>query len=105
MKSPLRRRYEAEVRALADLHAELRASGRSTEEIARDLHRRRRMIGLKYKLRTPVFGPQGQLAIYRRNRRKYGNALGPSIRWLRQRGRTWDEICESACRPDGHDLR
>jgi hypothetical protein len=101
----LRQRYEAEVRALARRRNELEAEGWSVEEIARDLHDRRRRIGLRYKLRTPLRGPRGQLAIYRRNWRKYGDILGPSIVWLRQRGRTWDDICDSACRTDGSDLR
>jgi len=53
---------------------------------------------------TPIFGQQGQIAIYRRNLRVYGDALGPSIDWLRQRGRTWDEICQSASRSGGRDV-
>lgn len=105
MASPLRQRYEAEVRALSDEHAQLLAQGWNVERIARYLHRRRRRIGMRYKLRTTPFGPHGQIAIYRRNRRKYGDALGPSVDWLRQRGRTWDDICESACRSDGRDVR
>lgn len=104
MKTPLRQRYEAEVHALRELRGELEARGTDVEQIARELHGRRRAIGLRYKLRTPVFGRRGQLAIYRRNVRKYGNLLGPSIEWLRLRGRTWEEICESACRADGRDL-
>jgi hypothetical protein len=100
----LRRQYEAEVRGLVDLRADLTAAGVEAEQIARKLHKRRRAIGLRYKLRTPLRGTRGQLAIYRRNLRLYGNVLGPSVSWLRRRGRTWDEICESACRTGGHDL-
>lgn len=102
--SALRQRYEAEVRALSTLRRELEDAGWDVERIARELHRRRRRIGLRYKLRTPLLGPKGQLAIYRRNRRRYGNALGPSVEWLRARGRTWADICESACRTGGRDL-
>ncbi|HEX8104282.1 MAG TPA: hypothetical protein VF533_16820 [Solirubrobacteraceae bacterium] len=101
----LRQRYELEVRALAQLAADLDAAGFSDEQIARALHKRRRRIGLKYKLRTPVLGPKGQIAIYRRNVKKYGHPLGPSIRWLRERGRTWDDIRDSACRSGGRDLK
>lgn len=104
MKPPLRKRYEAEVQALRQLRAELEARGIDVEQIAREPHRQRRAIGLRYKLRTPVFGRRGQIAIYRRNMRKYGNLLGPSIDWLRLRGRTWEEICEGACRAGGRDL-
>ena len=103
-KTPLRQRYEAEVRALADLHTDLTAAGVEIEQVARELHKRRRAIGLRYKLRTPVRGKQGQIAIYRRNLRRYGNPFGPSVVWLRRRGRTWEEICESASRTDGRDL-
>lgn len=100
----LRQQYEAEVRALVDLRADLITEGVEVEQAARTLHKRRRAIGLRYKLRTPLRGSQGQIVIYRRNLRRYGNAFGPSVAWLRRRGRTWDEICESACRTGGHDL-
>lgn len=101
----LRQRYETEVAALAILRSDLEAAGTNVEAIARELHRRRRSIGLRYKIRTPILGPRGQFALYRRNRAKYGDMLGPSIDWLRKRGRTWEEICESACRTGGRDLR
>lgn len=104
VKLPLRQRYEAEVQALDALRSDLAAAGADIELIARELHQRRRRIGLRYKIRTPLFGRRGQLAVYRRNARLYGNLLGPSIDWLRLRGRTWEEICESACRVGGHDL-
>jgi len=104
MTPTLRQRYEAEVSALADERARLQTAGWELERIARYLHRRRRRIGLRYRLRTPIFGQQGQIAIYRRNLRVYGDALGPSIDWLRQRGRTWDEICQSASRSGGRDV-
>jgi len=100
----LRERYEAEVRGLAGLRADLTAAGVEIEQVARELHKRRRAIGVRYKLRTPLLGPRGQIAIYRRNLRRYGNPFGPSVTWLRRRGRTWEEICRSACRTDGRDL-
>lgn len=103
-RSPLRQQYETDVQALADERAEMQAAGLSIETIARHLQRRRRRIGLRYKLKTPLFGQLGQIAIYRRNLRKYGSPLGPSIAWLRRRGRTWEQICDSACRTDGGDL-
>src|ERR1700677_2251027 len=102
--TPLRERYEADVRALADLAAQLADQGVEIAQIARTLHKRRRAIGLRYKLRTPLWGNRGQIAIYRRNWHRYGHPLGPSITSLRRRGRTWDEICASACRPGGEDL-
>lgn len=103
-QTPLRQEYEAEVQALVGFRAELTMAGIEVEQIARKLHKRRRAIGLRYKLRTPLWGKRGQLAIYRRNLRRYGNVLGPSVGWLRRRGRTWEEICESACHTGGRDL-
>jgi hypothetical protein len=103
-KSQLREQYEAEVRALAQVRTELARAGLEVDQLARELHKRRRAIGLRYKLRTPLLGKQGQIAIYRRNLRRYGDPLGPSVTWLRRRGRTWEEICKSACRSDGRDL-
>jgi hypothetical protein len=100
----LRERYEAEVRELVHLKDECLAAGIGVERVAQRLHKKRRAIGLRYKLRTPLFGRRGQIAIYRRNLRKYGHPLGPSVEWLRTRGRTWEEICESACRTGGRDL-
>lgn len=100
----LRERYEAEVRELAHLRDDWLAAGLGAEQVARRLHGKRRAIGVRYKLRTPLFGRRGQITIYRRNLRKYGHPLGPSIEWLRSRGRTWEEICDSACRTGGRDL-
>jgi hypothetical protein len=33
-----------------------------------------------------------------RNLKKYGNILGPSVDWFISRGKTWEEIIESALR-------
>jgi hypothetical protein len=35
---------------------------------------------------------------------RYGDPLGPSIEWLRARGKSWDDIIESASRTGGADL-
>jgi hypothetical protein len=42
--------------------------------------------------------------IYSRNLREYGDKLGPSIEWLRARGKSWEQIIQSAIRPGGKDL-
>ncbi len=42
--------------------------------------------------------------IYARNLSKYGDKLGPSIEWLREAGKTWEQIIESATRSGGKDL-
>ena len=82
----LRQRYEAEVRELAHLRDNWLAAGLEVEQVARRLHGKRRAIGVRYKLRTPLFGRRGQVAIYRRNLRKYGHPLGPSVESVRKSG-------------------
>lgn len=73
----LRERYEAEVGGLASLRDEWLSAGMEVEQVARRLHRKRRAIGVRYKLRTSPFGKRGQFAIYRRNLRKYGASFRP----------------------------
>jgi RHS repeat-associated protein len=89
----VRKAYQTEVRGLADLEQQLRAEGRSTEEIARTLHQARRDIGIKYKDLT---SPEALKGIYERNLEKYGDKLGPSIDWLKEKGKSWEDIIESA---------
>jgi len=43
-------------------------------------------------------------AIYARNLEKYGDKLGPTVDWLRAKGKSWEEIIESASRSGGKDL-
>ena len=42
--------------------------------------------------------------IHDRNEERYGDPLGPSIEWLREQGRSWDDIIRSATTPGGADL-
>jgi hypothetical protein len=35
---------------------------------------------------------------------RYGDKLGPTIEWLRNQGKTWKQIIESASRPGGKDV-
>lgn len=74
----------------------------STEQIARTLHAERRALGVKYKDLTP---PEMLEKIYQRNLEKYGDKLGPSIDYLRGKGKTWEQIIDSATRPGGKDLK
>ena len=97
----LRAEYEAKVRGLTDRASEMRNAGRSTEEIARSLHAERRALGIEYKGMTP---PAQLEQIYARNLEKYGDPLGPSIEWLLEHGKTWEDIIDSACRPGGKDI-
>jgi RHS repeat-associated protein len=96
-----REAYKAEVRALTTKVAEMRAAGRSVEQIAIEVHAERRALGIKYKDITP---PELLKRILERNVRDYGDELGPTIKWLRDRGKTWEQIIESASRPGGQDL-
>ncbi|MBN2022235.1 MAG: hypothetical protein JW809_05530 [Pirellulales bacterium] len=97
----LRQRYVDAVRALAGKVPGMRKAGMSSEQIARSLHAERRALGELYK---NVTDPALLEQIYQRNLTKYGDKLGPTIEWLRARGKTWEEIIESACRPGGADL-
>lgn len=97
----LRRQYVEEVQMLAGKAEVMRLAGSSQEEIARALHAERRDLGVKYKNLTP----SKQLAeIYVRNEKKYGDKLGPTVEWLRERGKSWEDIIASASRAGGKDL-
>lgn len=98
---PLRQKYEDAVTSLKNKAAAMRKGGYSEEEIARTLHAERRALGVEYKNATP---PELLEKIYQRNEDKYGDPLGPSIDYLRSRGKSWKQITESACRPGGIDL-
>jgi hypothetical protein len=98
---PLRQAYVNEVNALGDIKQHMYTEGMSSEQIARNLHPMRRDLGVKYKDMTPE--PMRE-EIYARNLQKYGDKLGPSVDWLRARGKSWEQIIESACRSGGKDL-
>jgi RHS repeat-associated protein len=98
---PLRQRYVDAVKKLAEKVPGMRKSGMSSEEIARALHAERRALGVQYKDLTP---PGLLEEIYQRNLERYGDKLGPTIDWLRSRGKTWEDIIESASRSGGSDL-
>jgi hypothetical protein len=98
---PLRQRYIDEIAKLKDLAAGMRAAGSTPEEIALRLHTKRRVIALRYKYLT---APEARGSIYQRNLRKYGDQLGPTIEYLRNTGKSWEAIIESASRAGGKDL-
>lgn len=98
---PLRCDYVAAVRGIADEVAVMRAAGRSAEDIARWAHGARRDIGVKYKNLTPSAKLE---EIYTRNLNKYGDKLGPTVEWLREKGKSWEDIITSASRTGGADL-
>jgi len=98
---PLRQAYVNEVKGLEDVALNMRAAGASPEQVARQLHQMRRDLGVRYKGLTPE--PQLE-AIYARNLEKYGDKLGPTVEWLRAKGKSWEQIIESASRSGGKDL-
>ena len=93
--SRLRTEYEEKVRQLKDLAAQLQQEGCSEEEIARQLHHRRRQLGEEYKLAAP---PLFREYIYYATEQKYGDPLGPGFTEL-SKHKTYQEIIESSCRP------
>lgn len=62
---------------------------------------KRRVIGKAHKAITP---PDVLERIRRRNLADYGDELGPTIEWFRSKGKSWEDIIESASRPGGADL-
>jgi RHS repeat-associated protein len=98
---PLRQQYVTSVFGLRYHAQALRQAGMSSEEIARFLHAQRRTIGIRFKDVTP---PEMLKKIYARNLEKYGDELGPNIEYLRGRGKSWEDIIESASRTGGEDL-
>lgn len=98
---PLRQSYINEVGHLRVTAESMRSSGYIRESIARTVHQMRRDLGVKYKELTP---PPKIDEIYERNFKLYHDKLAPSIEWLRENGKKWDQIIESACRAGGKDL-
>jgi len=102
VKTPLRVAYETEVKALRDVYENMLKRGVNEETMARTLSQMRRDIGIKYKDLTAIDILENE--IYPRNIKKYGDKLGPTVEWLRAKGKSWKEIIEGAMRPDGSDL-
>ena len=68
----------------------------AAEEIAHTVHAERRRLAARFKQQTPE--PLRSL-IRRRTLAVYGDPIGPTIEHLRARGRSWDDIIDSATRP------
>jgi hypothetical protein len=74
----------------------------TSERIARTLHAERRALGVRFKDLTP---PDKLTEIHARNLERYGDKLGPSFDFLRDKaGKSFEQIIESATRPGGKDL-
>ena len=97
----IRAEYEAAVKGLADKAAAMRAAGASSEDIARVLSAARNALKVEYR----ALSPAEEVAKFEaRNLARYGDKVGPSIEYLRESGKSWEDIIEAACRPGGHDL-
>lgn len=92
----LRSRYEAAVSGLRARVIAMRQAGAPAEEIAHAVHAERRSLTTHFKQQTPE--PVRSL-ISRRTLAVYGDPIGPTIEHLRARGRSWDDIIDSATRP------
>ena len=94
--SRLREDYEAAVLAIARRTAAMKREGKPVEEIARAAHEDRRWLAISFKARTPE---PLRSKLHRRTLAAYGDPFGPTVETLRARGKTWEEIAESASRP------
>ena len=98
---PLRQSYVDDVAGLTNKAAEMKKAGMSSEQIAKTLHAERNALKVKHRELTPADMLQ---KIEQRNLQKYGDKIGPSIEQLKNSGKSWDDIIESATRSGGKDL-
>lgn len=92
----IRAEYESKVRRLAENAAQMRSTGIDIEVIARTVYSARRALAAHYKELTPE---PLRTHLYERTFALYGDRVGPTLEFLRQRGRSWSQIIESAVRP------
>jgi hypothetical protein len=93
---PSRLEYEAHVIALRDRAEAMRRDSAAPEAIARTLHAERRRLSQKFKQHTPE---PLRAHIRERTVAVYGDPLGPSVEHLQAKGKSWNDIIESASRP------
>jgi RHS repeat-associated protein len=98
---PRRQQYVEAVQGLAGKVPGMREAGMSSEQIARALHAERNALKVQFRGMSPA---EEVARFEARNLQKYGDKLGPSIEQLVERGKTWEQIIESATRPGGKDL-
>ncbi|MFT3801710.1 MAG: hypothetical protein QM766_10865 [Burkholderiaceae bacterium] len=92
----LRSHYEQAVRDLRRRAAHMQSEGAPAETIARAVHAERRRLVSLFREQTPE---PYRTRIRERTQRVYGDELGPTIEFLRAKGRSWEAITESAMRP------
>ncbi|MBI4422827.1 MAG: hypothetical protein HY554_03835 [Elusimicrobia bacterium] len=99
-----RAEYERRVRDICPRAQALLARGEEEERVARSAHAQRRLLGIQFKYRDDRTPPAAREAILRRNREKYGDPLGPTVAWLRAKGKSWGDIIRGSCKPGGADI-
>jgi hypothetical protein len=94
--------YEKAVRGIKDQAYKMIEDGSSPAEAAEWAYNQRRALGVQYKNLTP---PDLRNEIYSRNIDKYCDPLGPpNIDYYLEKGKTYEEIIESAAKPGGEDI-
>ncbi|MBF9245826.1 hypothetical protein I4I80_16955 [Pseudomonas syringae pv. tomato] len=98
---PLRQNYVRAVYELKKTINRMRASGTDLEEIAKHAHEARTNLKIEYRKFTP---PELLETINARNMNKYGNPMGPTFDDLINKGKTFEQIIDSATRAGGEDI-
>lgn len=78
-----------------------RATGENFEDVARYAYGARSDLKVKYREYTP---PEILETINTRDLERYGNELGPAFDYLIDKGKSFEQIIESATRSGGGDL-
>ncbi|MBA4047350.1 MAG: hemagglutinin [Sphingomonas sp.] len=88
--------YEAVVRGIGFISASLLAGGADEESVARLAVAARNSLKEQYRagLPAPILD-----AIHARNRKLYGNALGPTAEQQFERYGSWRAVIDAAARP------
>nr|WP_245947936.1 DUF637 domain-containing protein [Halomonas montanilacus] len=97
----LRQGYVREVYDLQQSVDAFRATGADLEDVARYAYSARSELKVKYREYTP---PEVLETINARNLQRYGDEVGPTFDYLVDKGKTSDQIIESATRAGGGDL-
>ncbi|WP_239689852.1 DUF6861 domain-containing protein [Pseudomonas syringae] len=98
---PLRQNYVRAVYELKKTINRMRASGMDLEEIAKHAYEARANLKIEYRAFTP---PELLETINARNMSKYGNSIGPTFEDLINKGKTFEQIIDSATRAGGEDI-
>ncbi len=87
-----REEYHAGIQELSQMIADMKAEGKSTEEIARAVSTRRNEI----RIESYKDDPEGLEALKKSNLEKYGNEMGPTPEYLYNRYGSWGMVISKA---------